>query len=179
MTSVQRRPLVSALLCACCLGFSYPHCAFGQDADAIVSFGAWSVFKDSVTCWAASSAEEVNTGPEADDDGSVMVYVSFFRKQPVPEISFALDDCCGDKVIADVGGVRADFVYDEDGIYFPAENERDLLFAFLASRQLSVYRPRSSQPVVTFSLMGFKGAYNHLANICEFKHADFTDGDVT
>lgn len=169
---------ILALLSAFVTCFLLAPSVIAQEADAITSFGVWSIFKDDVACWAASSAEEVNTGSGVPSEESVTIYVSFFRKQPVPEISFLFGEGRGDTMIANVGGVQADFFSDEDGTYFAAERERDLLFAFLKSRQLALSPPSASQPTVTFSLEGFKDAYNHLAKICEFKHADFTDGVV-
>lgn len=174
---------VGSLLCAGYLGFAYPHSAFGQEADAeadaIVSFGDWSVFKDDVACWAASSAEEINSDSDGINEEDVAMYVSFFRKQPVPEISFFLGGHVEDNMTAEVSEVRADFFSNQYGVYFAAESERDLIFALLDSRQLALSPASSSKPMATFSLEGFREAYNSLARICEFKHVDFTDGDVT
>lgn len=150
-----------------------------QEADALTSFGAWSIFKDDVACWAASAATEVNIKSDAINEDNVMMYVSFFQTQSVPQISFLIDTGLADSMIADAGGVRADFFSDGEGNYFATDSERDLLFAMLRSQQLALSSPASSTPIVTFSLDAFKDAYNHLAEICEFKQSDFFDSDVT
>jgi hypothetical protein len=161
------------------LSFATPNCGFGEEVDAITSFGAWSVFKDDVACWAASSAEEVNIDSDTINEEDLVMYVSFFYRQPVPEISFLGGNTLGDSAIATVGAVQADFFSDEDGSYFAVDSERTLLFAMLEAQQVDLSSRVSTKPMVAFSLEGFKEAYNSLARMCEFKPADFADGDVT
>lgn len=171
--------LVSVFLCPLVLTFSPLSSAISQEADAIISFGLWSVFEDEVACWAASEVDEINSDFGALDLEKAMMFVSFFHQQPVPEVSFALGDCCEELLVAHLGDAQADFLSDDEGYYFPVEDDRDLLFALLGSRQLALSTPNASEPVVTFSLDGFKDAYNHLSKMCDFTHVDFMEGGVT
>ena len=78
-----------------------------------------------------------------------------------------------------MGYAQADFISDDEGYYFPVEDDRDLLFALLGSQQLALSVPETSETVATFSLDGFKDAYNHLSKMCDFTHVDFMEGGVT
>lgn len=140
-------------------------------ADSLTSIGDWSLFNDEEACWVASSPDILPRG-YADPD-KVLMFVSFFKGSPEPQISFYLDGFERSLMFARSGLERLLIFKFEDTHYseFPDE-EYGFLMEMLNRDRVDLLTRTSTQVQFSFSLQGFREAYNEAARVCEFDTVD-------
>jgi hypothetical protein len=140
--------------------------AFGEDVDAMTSFGDWSVFSDGESCWVAASLR----GHSGDFSHSDLFTVSFFDRSGVPEMSVFVEEfddpvstvtliLNGNKVVLDPEG---DFFFLED------DAETEILGLMLSGTPPSINIELVSGGSTNYdiSLNGFMEAYMYSWRAC-------------
>lgn len=145
------------------IGFS--HTAMASWFENIAEFEAWGVFKDAGVCWIAANPIKFENSAAAEK----FAYVSFFYGSHVPEISFFTPDCCEGPVSARTESYMMPLQYKGDTYFSARTNETDFLLSLLRSSIVEIIDVSSEERLLSFSLAGFKDAYNHVSKICYFR----------
>ena len=145
----------------------YPAVAEQPVADAIASYGDWSVFKDEEMCWVATDTDIVETSDKASVNLTPFAFLFFQEGSMQPVISFELEELVRPDMIAEVGGKAVDLVL-ADGTLF-TDNDTELLFQMLQGGMMVV---GDDENYAAFSLYGLRDAYNHVAKICDFHYRE-------
>jgi hypothetical protein len=144
-----------------------PAVAEEAEADAIASYGHWSVFKDEEMCWVATYTDIVETSGETSVNLDPFAFVSFQEGSMQPVISFELEELVAPDMTAKVGGREVDLVL-ADGALF-TDNDTELLFQMLENDILLI---SNDETLVAFNLYRLRDAYNHVAKICDFHYRE-------
>jgi hypothetical protein len=152
-----------------CIATSSTH-VFAQEAEVIVSFEEWEVAKDDVACWISAEASFV-----ADDDirlPNAIMSVAFFYGNHNPEISFSTPGCCGVDVSAHTESYVMPLTFYEYTHFSQRNGELDFLLNLLKSSYVDIKTDVNDERIMSFSLAGFRDAYNEISRICEFRSLD-------
>lgn len=161
----RNRVFVATLMCAQTFA-SVAAATEPETADSLTSIGDWSLFNDEEACWVASSPDILPD--EHDDPEKVLMFVSFFKGSAEPQISFYLDGFERSLMFARTGLERLLIFKFEDMHYseFPDE-EYGFLMEMLNRDRVDLLTRTSTQVQFSFSLEGFRDAYNEAARVCE------------
>jgi hypothetical protein len=149
-----------------CIVASSTHVA-AQEAEVIVSFEEWEVAKDDVACWISADASFV-----ADDDirlPNAIMSVAFFFGNHSPEISFSTPGCCEVDVSAHTESYVMPLTFYEYTHFSQRVGELDFLLNLLQSSYVDIKTDVNDERIMSFSLAGFRDAYNEISSICEFR----------
>ncbi len=155
------RGFLLAVLVGFFLSLYSPALAKDKEADAQQFFQDWSTFQDEVACWASTESL-----PEEDAKENIM-YVAFFMGSQSPQISFVVPNCCDEPADAASSSATVQLKQLED-TFFLMGKELDFLRSLLKSDSVIISTRKSKELIDTFSLLGFRDAYNQLARMCNF-----------
>jgi hypothetical protein len=140
--------------------------AFGEDVEAITSFGDWSVFSDGESCWIAASLR----GPSGHFSPSDLFIVSFFDRSGVPDLSVFIED--SDNLVSAVTVLLHEnkvALDPDDDFFFPGdddENEILRLVLFGTPPSINIELVSGESKNYDISLNGFMEAYMYSWQDC-------------
>lgn len=147
------------------LAIGFSHTAIAQTYDSIAEFEDWGVFKDAGACWIATNPIHFKASEAVES----FAFVSFFYGSHIPEISFYTPGCCGGQVSAQTSGYTMPLNYKKDTYFSAGKDETNFLLSLLRSSTVEIVDNSSGKPILSFSLAGFKEAYNQVSKICDFR----------
>lgn len=147
------------------LTIALSHTAIAQTHESIAEFKAWGVFKDEGVCWISTNPTFTKDLEAADR----YAHVSFFYGRHIPEISFYTPGCCGLTVSARTQSYKMPLKYRVDTYFSAKRDETNFLLSLLRSSTVEIVDDSSGERILSFSLAGFKEAYNQVSKICDFR----------